>query len=140
MTKLYFHCELSFSIIDVDFNTDSLFNHEKMIDLFNTGINRKVDFIILPSLFSNGIFLKNGKSWFFTYKTDTFKFGKLTFEDLVNKQEKYIYPLNGLSTCYKFYQFNNQKTEQNKQANSSKFNQSKNQNIEQNRQNACLYI
>ena len=57
-TKLYFNCELSFPIVDVDFNTEALFNHEKMINLFNTGI-RKVDFIILPSLFSNGNYLEN---------------------------------------------------------------------------------
>ena len=136
LTKLYFHCELSFPIVDVDFNTETLFNHEKMIDLFTTGI-RKVDFIILPSLFSIGIYLENEKSWVLTYQSETFKFGKLTFEDLVNKQEKYIYPLNREATGSKFYQSNNQNIEQNKQVTSSIFNQSKNLNIEQNRQNTA---
>ena len=91
LTRLYFHCELSFPIVDVDFNLNSeiIFNHEKMIDFINKGNNRKVNFIILPSLFSNGNYLENGKFWVFTYKKDTFKFGKLRFENLVNKQEKY---------------------------------------------------
>ena len=91
MTILYFHYELSFPIVDVDFNSNSeiLFNHEKMIDFINKGNNRKVDFIILPSLFSNGNYLENGKFWVFTYKKDTFKFGALRFENLINKQEKY---------------------------------------------------
>jgi hypothetical protein len=60
-----------------------------MIDFINKGNNRKIDFIILPSLFSNGNYLENGKFWVFTYKKDTFKFGALRFESLVNKQEKY---------------------------------------------------
>ena len=98
LTILYFHCELSFPIVEVDFNSESLFNHEKMIDFINKGINRKVDFVILPSLFSNGNYLENGKLWVFTYKKDTFKFGKIVFETLVNKQEKFnrIYPKNNL--------------------------------------------
>ena len=33
--------------------------------------------------------MENGKFWVFTYKKDTFKFGKLRFENLVNKKEKY---------------------------------------------------
>ena len=45
-----------------------------MIDFINTGKDRKVNLIILPSLFSNGIFLENGKSWVFTYGKNTFKF------------------------------------------------------------------
>jgi len=91
LTILYFHCELSFPIVDVDFNYNSemLFNHEKMIDFINKGNNRKVDFLILPSLFSNGNYLENGKFWVFTYKKDTFKFGELSFENLVDKQKKY---------------------------------------------------
>ena len=98
LTKLYFHCELSFPIVDVDFNLNSeiLFNHEKMIDFINKVNNRKVYFIILPSLLLNGNYLENGKFWVFTYKKDTFNFGKSIFESLVNKQEKYneIYSKN----------------------------------------------
>jgi len=89
LIKLYFHCELSFPIVEVNFQKEIKFVHEKMIDFINKGNNRKVDFVILPSLFSNGNFLENGKLWVFTYKNDTFKFGDPKFENLVNKQEKY---------------------------------------------------
>ena len=89
LITLYFHCELSLPIVDVNFNSEELFNHENMIDFINKGNNRKVDFIILPSLFSNSNYLENGKFWVFTYKKDTFKFGRLDFENLVNKQDKY---------------------------------------------------
>jgi len=89
LIKLYFHCELSFPIVEVNFQKEIKFDHEKMIDFINKGNNRKVDFVILPSLFSNGNFLENGKLWVFTYKNDTFKFGDPKFENLVNKQEKY---------------------------------------------------
>ena len=79
LTILYFHCELSFPIVDVDFNLNSeiIFINEIMIDFINKGNNRKVDFKILPSLFSNGNYLENRKFWVFTYKKDTFKFGEL---------------------------------------------------------------
>ena len=60
-----------------------------MIDFINKGNNRKVNFIILPSLFSNGNYLENGKFWVFINKKDTFKFGELRYENLVNKKEKY---------------------------------------------------
>ena len=60
-----------------------------MIDFINKGNNRKVDFIILPSLVSNGNYLENGKFWVYTYNKDTFRFGKLNFENLVNKHKKY---------------------------------------------------
>ena len=93
LTILYFHCELSFPIVDVDFNLDSdlLFNNEKMIDVINTEIYKKVNFIILPSLFSDTKYLEYGKFWVFTFKQNTFKFDKnLRFENLVNKQEKYL--------------------------------------------------
>ena len=87
---LYFHCKLSFPIVEIDFNSELEFNHEKMIDFINKGNNRKVNFVILPSLFANNNYLENGKSWVFTYKKDTFKFGKINFEDLVDKIEKLI--------------------------------------------------
>ena len=94
LTILYFHCELSFPIVDVNFNditSGESFNHEKMIDFVNKGNNRKVNFVILPSLFSNGNYLENGKSWVFTYKKDTFLFSdsNLYFENLSNKKEKF---------------------------------------------------
>ena len=88
---LYFHCELSFPNIDVDFNSEIKFNHEKMIDFINKGNKKEVNFVILPSLFSNGNYLENGKSWVFTYTKKTFKFDKddLKFEILVDKQKKF---------------------------------------------------
>ena len=45
-----------------------------MIDFINRGKNRKVNFVILPSLIANGYFLENGKSWVFTFYKNTFKF------------------------------------------------------------------
>ena len=91
LVTLYFHCELSFPVVNAYYNLNSkiLFNHEKMIDFINKGNNRKVDFIILPSLVSNGNYLENGKFWVYTYNKDTFRFGKLNFENLVNKHKKY---------------------------------------------------
>ena len=68
-----------------------------MIDFINKGNNRKVNFVILPSLSSNGNFLENGKYWVFTYKKDTFHFpeSKLNFENIDDKKEisNEIYPL-----------------------------------------------
>ena len=92
LTKLYFHCKLSFPIVEIGFDdikSGESFNHETMIDFINKGNNRKVNFVILPSLFSNGNFLENGKYWVFTYKKDTFNFSKLEFEKLIDKKEKY---------------------------------------------------
>jgi len=92
LTILYFHCKLSFPIVEIDFNSiksGESFNHEKMIDFINKGNNRKVNFVILPSLFSNNNYLENGKSWVFTYKTDTFKFGQINFEDLIDKKKEF---------------------------------------------------
>ena len=56
-----------------------------MIDFINRGKNRKVNFVILPSLIANGYFLENGKSWVFTFYKNTFK-----FDDSINES------LNGL--------------------------------------------
>lgn len=74
LTKLYLHCKLSFPIIEISFEKEEIYNSHKMIDFINRGPNRKVNFVILPSLFSNGSFLENGKSWVFTYHANTFKF------------------------------------------------------------------
>ena len=80
---MYFHCDLSFPSIQINFKKENDFISEKMIDFINRGKNRKVNFIILPSLFSNGNYLQNGKSWVFYYK-NTFKFDD-TINDTLNK-------------------------------------------------------
>ena len=80
LTIMYFHCSISFPSIKINFEKEENFNSEKMIDFINRGKNRKVNFIILPSLFSNGSFLQNGKSWVFTFCKNTFK-----FDDLINE-------------------------------------------------------
>ena len=74
LTIMYFHCDLAFPLVSIDFKKEDKFNSDKMIDFINTGNDRKVNFIILPSLFSNGNYIENGKSWVFTYHKDTFKF------------------------------------------------------------------
>ena len=60
-----------------------------MIDFINKGNNRKVNFGILPSLFSNGNYLENEKSWVFTYKKNTFYFSdsKLDYENIDEQKE-----------------------------------------------------
>ena len=88
LSLMYFHCNLSFPSINIDFNTEETFNTEKMIDFINRGKNRKVNFVILPSLISNGSFLQNGKAWVFTYYKDTFKFTEQINESLNELIEK----------------------------------------------------
>ena len=80
---MYLHCELAFPLVEISFEKEEKFNSEKMIDFINRG-KRKVNFVILPSLFSNGNFLQNGKSWVFTYNKDTFKFEESEL-DILNK-------------------------------------------------------
>ena len=63
LSIMYFHCGLSFPIIEINFNKEDNFNSDTMIDFINRGKNRKVNFVILPSLFWNGNFLYNGQSW-----------------------------------------------------------------------------
>ena len=84
LTIMYFHCDLSFPSIQINFKKENDFISEKMIDFINRGKNRKVNFIILPSLFSNGNYLQNGKLWVFTYYKNTFKFDD-TINDTLNK-------------------------------------------------------
>ena len=71
---MYFHCDISFPLVEIDFTKKEDFNSEIMIDFINRGKNRKVNFIILPSLLSNGNYLQNGKLWVFTYFKNTFRF------------------------------------------------------------------
>ena len=88
LTVMYFHCDLAFPLVSIDFKKEDKKKKKKMIDFINTGSDRKVNFIILPSLFSNGIFLENGKSWVFTYHKNTFKFGDSELEILNKLIEK----------------------------------------------------
>lgn len=74
LSIMYFHCNISFPLIDISFNKEDNFNSDTMIDFINRGKNRKVNFVIFPSLISNGNFLQNGKSWVFTFSKNTFKF------------------------------------------------------------------
>ena len=88
---MYFHCNISFPSIRLNFEKEENFNSDKIIDFINRAKNRKVNFIILPSLNSNGIFLQNGKSWVFTFTKNTFKFENLIIikrENLILKNIK----------------------------------------------------
>lgn len=80
LTIMYFHCNISFPLVEINFKKEDNFNSDKMIDFINRGKNRKVNFVILPSLNANGYFLENGKSWVFTFYKYTFK-----FEDSINE-------------------------------------------------------
>ena len=95
LISLYFHCELSIPRVEVSFDTDNtkIFNSQKMLDILNKGSDRKVNFIFLPSLYSNGNYIENGKQWAFTYingpkKKKTFYFDekKLNFVQIDNNK------------------------------------------------------
>ena len=110
LALMYFHCYLSFPLVKINFYltsaskisdknqenhaesiSDETFNSEIMIDLINKGKNRKVNFVILPSLISNKNYLKNGKLWVFTYLRNTFKYEKSILESIeqpINSLEK----------------------------------------------------
>ena len=64
-----------------------------MIDFINRGKNRKVNFVILPALISNGNFLQNGKYWVFTFTENTFKFTETMNEILNGILEKSKYDI-----------------------------------------------
>ena len=81
LTILYFHCSISFPSVEISFTKKEDFNSEIMIDFINRGKNRKVNFIILPSLFSNGNYIQNGKFWVFTFFKNTFR-----FDDSINNE------------------------------------------------------
>ena len=89
LTIMYFHCNISFPLIEISFEKEENFNSDKMIDFINRGKNRKVNFIILPSLIFNGNYLENGKSWVFTFTNNTFKFDVLMnqyLNELLNQE------------------------------------------------------
>lgn len=64
---LYFHCQLSFPSIEINFKKEENFDFNKMIDQAHNRGEKKVNFVIFPSLSSNGNYLKNGKQYVFTY-------------------------------------------------------------------------
>ena len=84
LSIMYFHCNISYPLVEISFKKEKNFNSDNMIDFINRGKDRKVNFIILPSLFSNGNFLQNGKSWAFTFSKDTYRFKGLINESLNN--------------------------------------------------------
>jgi hypothetical protein len=84
LTIMYYHCNLAFPLVEINFEKEDDFNPEKMIDFINRGKNRKVNFVILPSLFSFGSFLQNGKAWVFTFYKNTFRFDDLQLNHLNN--------------------------------------------------------
>ena len=84
LTIMYYHCNLAFPLVEINFEKGDDFNPEKMIDFINRGKNRKVNFVILPSLFSFGSFLQNGKAWVFTFYKNTFRFDDLQLNHLNN--------------------------------------------------------
>ena len=88
LRKMYLHCKISFPIVEINFEKEEIFNSEKMIDFINRGHNRKVNFVILPSLISNKNFLQNGKSWVFTYIKNTFKFQESELVFLNNNSKR----------------------------------------------------
>lgn len=90
LSIMYFHCTISFPEVEINFSKEENFNSDKMIDFINRGKNRKVNFIILPSLISIGNFLENGKSWVFTFTKKTFKFEDFIINSLNGLLEKGI--------------------------------------------------
>ena len=88
--NLYFQCKLSVPPIEINFNLNNdSFIKDDMIDFLSVGGEKKVNFVFLPSLCSNGNYLENGRQWVFTYKADkkTFFYEKnelCEFEQLNN--------------------------------------------------------
>ena len=97
LLSLYFQCAITFPSIEIDFNAQNNFDSTKMIDFLNNkgSRNKKVNFVIFPSLYSNGKFLENGKKWVFTYfddyKKKTFYFKELNLIQ-INKENIFHIP------------------------------------------------
>ena len=90
LSIMYFHCKISFPKVEIKFDTEVDFNYDIMTDFINRGKNRKVNFVILPSLFYNGNYIQNGKFWVFTFYKETFRFDDSIKDELAHylKQEK----------------------------------------------------
>ena len=95
LTLMYFHCDILFPSVSINFKCEKNFDSDKMIDFINRGKNRKVNFVILPSLFSNENYLQNGKFWVYTYLDNDFKFEESDLhplEDLISpKNDKQLF-------------------------------------------------
>jgi len=95
---LFFQCELSFPSITINFKEEEEFNFKKMEDLAdnNGKRKRKINFVVFPSLISNGEFLQNGKQYVFTYfddeKKKTFYFENINLEPLIEENKKFYIP------------------------------------------------
>ena len=95
---LFFQCELSFPSISINFKEEEEFNFKKMGDLAdNKGKRkRKINFVVFPSLISNGEFLQKGKQYVFTYFNDekkkTFYFENINLEPLIEENKKFYIP------------------------------------------------
>ena len=95
---LFFQCELSFPSITINFKKEEKFNFNKMEDLAdNKGKRkRKINFVVFPSLTSNGEFLKKGKQYVFTYfddeKKKTFYCENINLEPLIEENKKFYIP------------------------------------------------
>ena len=93
---LYYQCELSIPPIEINFSHEDNYNSQNMYDILNRGKERKVNFVFLPSLYSNGNFLENGKKWVFTYtnndKKRTFKFEDINLTPLIKAKDKFKIP------------------------------------------------
>ena len=95
LTILYIHCFLSFPIINIYFykkeQNKNDFLPNEMIDCINKGKNRKVNFIFLPCLVSNEMYLSAGEYYVFTYKVgnkkETFHFDNLDLDELLIDDE-----------------------------------------------------
>lgn len=69
--ELYFQSQLSFPQVEVIFlkEEETNFDSKRTIDFFDNRIGiKKVNFEYLPSFYSNGSFLENGKHWVYTYR------------------------------------------------------------------------
>ena len=95
---LFFQCELSFPSITINFKKEEEFNFTKMEDLAdNKGKGeKKINFVVFPSLISNGEFLQKGKQYVFTYFNDekkkTFYFENINLEPLIEENIKFYIP------------------------------------------------
>ena len=62
-----------------------------MIDFINNGRGR-VKMVFLTSLFSNGHYLENGRSYVFTYNNNSFYFNDVKLDSLIEEKNKILSP------------------------------------------------